>query len=126
MILGQDMFVYPPIGVFRNRPKKTLQWLSVYRWVGYGVVYYPRLQMFSRYASRLLPKETDSKLVDQTRSWFDIESYGAYKQMDPRSAADMRAVKIHHETTFTMDPDITLVCSGLMSKLVYPTTIFRH
>ena len=35
--------------------------------------------------------ETDSKLADQIRAWYDIEPYEAYKQVHPRSAADARA-----------------------------------
>ena len=33
-------------------------------------------------------KELDSELADQLRSWYDIESNGAYKQVNSRSAAD--------------------------------------
>ena len=45
-------------------------------------------------------KETDSKFADQIRSWYDNESYGAYKQVDPRTAAGARAQKIRHETIY--------------------------
>ena len=38
--------------------------------------------------------ETDSELADQTRAWYDIEPYKAYKQVHPRSAAYARAQKI--------------------------------
>ena len=41
----------------------------------------------------------DFELVDQLRSWYDIESYGAMKQVDSRSAADARVEKILDETT---------------------------
>ena len=44
--------------------------------------------------------ENDSVLAEQLRSWYDMESYGAYKQVDARSAADARAMKILEETTF--------------------------
>ena len=30
------------------------------------------------------------------------------------------------KTHTTLDPEIMLVCSGLVSKLFYPSTIFRH
>ena len=42
--------------------------------------------------------ETDSKLADQIRRWYDIESYWAYEQVEPRSAADARADKILQDT----------------------------
>ena len=45
-------------------------------------------------------KELDTALADQLRSWYDIESYGTYKQVDSRSAADVRASKILEETTY--------------------------
>ena len=39
-------------------------------------------------------------LVEQIRSWYDIESFGAYKQVDCRSAADARAVEMLEARTF--------------------------
>ena len=45
-------------------------------------------------------KDADSELVDQLRSWYDMESYGAMKQVDSHSAADARAEKILDETTY--------------------------
>ena len=45
-------------------------------------------------------KELDSELADQLRSWYDIESHGAYKQVDSRSVADARALEILEETTY--------------------------
>ena len=44
--------------------------------------------------------ENDSILAEQLRSWYDMESYGAFKQDDFRSAVDARAMKILKETTF--------------------------
>ena len=35
--------------------------------------------------------EQDFELACQVKSWYDMESYGAFKQVDPRSAADARA-----------------------------------
>ena len=45
-------------------------------------------------------EDADSELVDQLRSWYDMESCGAMKQVDSRSAADARAEKILDETTY--------------------------
>ena len=45
-------------------------------------------------------REFDPKLADQLRSWYDIESYGAYKQVDPRSSANAQADKILQETAY--------------------------
>ena len=44
--------------------------------------------------------ESDSKLADQLRSWYEKESFAAMKQADPRSAADARASKVLRETTY--------------------------
>ena len=40
------------------------------------------------------------ELACQVKSWYDMESYGAFKQIDPRSAADARAQEILETTTF--------------------------
>ena len=39
------------------------------------------------------------KLASQIKSWYDIESFGAIKQVDSRSAADARAHEILESTT---------------------------
>ena len=44
--------------------------------------------------------ESDSKLADQLRSWYEMESFAAMKQVDLRSAADAKASKILQETTY--------------------------
>ena len=43
--------------------------------------------------------EQDKELVRQVKSWYDIESFGAHKQVDPQSAADLRAHEIFENTT---------------------------
>ena len=58
------------------------------------------LGFFSTIFKVVTQREIESQLVDQIRSWYDIESYGAYKQVHPRSAADTRAEKIRQETTY--------------------------
>ena len=44
--------------------------------------------------------EHDYELACQVKSWYDMESYGAFKQFDPRSAADARAQEILETTPF--------------------------
>ena len=36
----------------------------------------------------------DSSLIDQIKSWYELESYGAFKQVDARSAADKHVLSI--------------------------------
>ena len=42
--------------------------------------------------------EQDFELASQVKSWYDMESYGALKQGDPRSALDARAHDILENT----------------------------
>ena len=44
--------------------------------------------------------EQDFELAGQVKSWYDIESYGAHKQVGPRSASDARAFDSLENTTF--------------------------
>ncbi len=44
--------------------------------------------------------EADHSLVDQVKSWYEIESFGSYKQVDNRSASDEKALDILGRTTF--------------------------
>ena len=43
--------------------------------------------------------EQDFELASQVKSWYDMESYGALKQVDPRSVSDARAHDILENTT---------------------------
>ena len=43
--------------------------------------------------------EQDFELASQVKSWYDMESYGALKQVDPRSSSDARAQEILENTT---------------------------
>ena len=39
-------------------------------------------------------------LADQVETWYELESYGAFKQVDARSAADKRALSVLQNDTF--------------------------
>ena len=39
-------------------------------------------------------------LADQIKTWYELESYGAFKQVDARSAADKRALSVLKNDTF--------------------------
>ena len=43
--------------------------------------------------------EQDFEVASQVKSWYDMESYGAPKQVDPRSSSDARALEILEDTT---------------------------
>ena len=70
----------------------------------------------------------DSSLTDQIKSWFELESYGAFKQVDAHSAADKHALSIlNSETVHNGERYIVLcLCFGLIVMSVYQTTITRH
>ena len=42
----------------------------------------------------------DFSLADQFRSWYNMQSFGAYKKVDPRSASDARSQKTLEDTTY--------------------------
>ena len=42
----------------------------------------------------------DMSLADQIRTWYELESYGAFKQVDARFAADKRALSVLKNDTF--------------------------
>ena len=102
MILGQDVFhLIRPLEYFdsdrKNAPvavRLPLGWVLSGPLTSCSGLY---ATCFKAVASN---KELDSELADQLRSWYDIESYGAYKQEDSRSADDARALEIHEETTY--------------------------
>ena len=101
MILGQDVFhAIRPLEYFesdrRNTPVAVRLPLG---WVLSGPL--PSTTgLFSTCFKAVTQKEHDCTLSDRLRSWYDIESYGAYKQVDSRSATDARATKILDETTY--------------------------
>ena len=101
MILGQDVFhCIRPLEYFdADRPNTPIAVRSPLGWVLSGPL--PSTTgLFSTCFKAVTKSENDSVLAEQLRSWYDIESYGVYKQIDSRSAADARAMKILEETTF--------------------------
>ena len=101
MILAQDVFHCIRLLEYfeADRPKTPIAVRSPLGWVLSGPL--PcTTGLFSNCFKAVTNSENDSVRAEQLRSWYDIESYGAYKQVDSRSAADARAMKILEETTF--------------------------
>ena len=101
MILGQDVFhCIRPLEYFEaDRPNTPIAVRLPMGWVLSGPL--PSTTgLFSTCFKAVTSSENDSILADQLRSWYDMESFGAYKQIDSRSAADAQAMKILEETTF--------------------------
>ena len=101
MIPGQDVFhrIRPLEYLEADRPNTPIAVRSPLGWVLSGPL--PSTTgLFSICFKSLTSSENDSILAEQLSSWYDMESYGAYKQVDSRSATDARAMKILEETTF--------------------------
>ena len=64
--------------------------------------------------------EQDNELASQLKSWYDIESFGANKQVDPQSAADARAHEIFENTTVHngLSDDVELLWAADNTKLL--------
>ena len=102
MILGQDVFhSIRPLEYFDSDRKNVL--VAVRLPLGW-VLSRPLLSSLGLYSTCFKAvasnKKMDSALANQLRSWYEIESYGAYKQVDSRSAAGARALEILEETTY--------------------------
>ena len=101
MILGQDVFhSIRPLEYFESDQKNTPIAVRLpLGWVLSGPL--PSTSgLVSTCFKAVTQCESDSRLADQLRSWYEMESFAAMKQVDPRSAADARASKILQETTY--------------------------
>ena len=98
MILGQDVYhAIRPLKYFSADEKRSpvAVCLSI-GWVLSGPL--PSSSCLSSTCFKV-NIEHDKELASQVKAWYDIESFGANKQVDPRSAADARAHKILENTT---------------------------
>ena len=89
MILGQDVFhCIRPLEYFKTARENTPITVRLpLGWVFSGPLP-STLGLISSCFKAVTQRETDSKLADQIRRWYDIESYWAYKQVEPHCAAD--------------------------------------
>ena len=71
---------------------KLLLSLYVCPLAGFSVARFPRATIFKCNVENLA-------LADQVKKWYELDSYGTFKQADPRSAADKRAQKFLDSTT---------------------------
>ena len=101
MILGQDVFslIRPLENLDANRENTPVAVVLPLGWV----LSDPRPSS-SGFVSTCLKivacnQSLDTELVDQSCSWYDMVSYGGYKQKDSLSASDARATRLLEETT---------------------------
>ena len=68
--------------------------------------------------------EQDFQIAFQVKSWYDMEKYGAYKQVDPRSAAESRAMEYLKQQLFITAYDTMLVWCGVDVNIQLPNNYF--
>ena len=102
MILGQDVFHFIlPLEYFESDSKKAPVAVRLpLGWVLSGPLPSTSGLFSTCFKAVTSNKDADSELGDQLRSWYEMESYGAFKQVDPRSTADARAEKLLERTTY--------------------------
>ncbi|XP_075250920.1 uncharacterized protein LOC142343117 [Convolutriloba macropyga] len=99
MILGQDVYhAIRPIEYFESDSKCAPVAVRLpIGWVLSGPL--PATSSFISSCFKIVT-EPETDLAEQLKSWYDMESYGAVKEVDPRSSSDRRAVEILEKTTF--------------------------
>ena len=70
--------------------------------------------------------ELDYEFACQVKSWYEMESYGAYKQVDPRSVADARAQEILETKTFHNGQRSDVGTLWADNNIQLPNNYFRH
>ena len=101
MILGQDVFhSISPLEYFESDRKNIPIAVRIpLGWVLSGPL--PSTSgLVSTCFKAVTHSESDSQLADQLRSWYEMESFAAKKQVDPLSAADARASTKLQDTTY--------------------------
>ena len=98
MILGQDVYhAIRPIEYFETESKCAPVAVRLpIGWVLSGPL--PSSSSFVSSCFKAIV-EPEQDLVEQLRTWYELASYGAIKEVDPRSSADRRAVEILKKTT---------------------------
>ena len=101
MMLGEDVLhSFQPLQFFETDQNKTPMTVHLpLGWVSNAPLR-PEPDLFSTCFMDATQRGTDSELADQIRSRYDLESYGAYRQLDSRSTADARVQKILQENTY--------------------------
>ena len=98
MILGQDVYhAIRPLEYFSANEKRSPVAVRLpIGWVLNGLL--PSSSCLTSTCFKV-NIEHDNELASQVKSWYDIESFGANKQVDSRSAADAMAHEILESTT---------------------------
>ena len=101
MILDQDIFqVIRPLDYFETDPKGTAIAVQIpLGWDLSGPL--PSTSgLFSTCFKAVTQLDNDFTLANQIQRWFEMKSFGAFKQVDPRSASDARGQKVLKHTIY--------------------------
>ena len=92
IVIGQDFYhaIRPLEHVFGNELDSPCAVRLPIGWVISG----PSPDRSSLNSSSFNCVTDDTSLTEQIKTWYELESYGAFKQVDARSAADKRALSI--------------------------------
>ena len=98
MIIGQDFYnAIRPVEYLLG--EDSISPCAVRFSIGW-VLSGPLLSSFNSNSSWFKCVVEDMSLADQIKTWYELESYGAFKQVDARSAADKRALSVLKYGTF--------------------------
>ena len=119
-ILDQDVYEYiRPLEYGQDKSQKTLFAVRLpIGWVMSG----PLLSSNALISTRFKCKIGDVCLVEQVKSWYELESYGAYKQVDDGSQLIIGRIKSSNQLPYMMVIDTPLACSGLKTTQFYQTS----
>ena len=99
MILSQDIYhAIFPLEHFKNVSKCAP--VAVHLAIGWVLI--GPLPVSSSFISSCckIVTEPETDLAEKVKSWYDMESYGAVKEVDPRSSLNRRNVEILEKATF--------------------------
>ena len=124
MILGQDVFhAIKPLEYFQGRNQNTP--VAVCMPIGW-VLSGPLPSTKGVRATTFKCNVEDVALADQVKKWYELESYGTFKQADTRSSADKDAQKFLTLPRFVLAAVMLPECSGLMTTFIFPITFTLH
>ena len=105
---------------------KIILSLSVCPSAGFSVAHFHHQLLFERPLTVFECNVGDVALADQVKKWYELESYGTFKEADPRSAADNSAQKFLTLPRFMIAAVMLSECSGLMTIFIFPISFTLH
>ena len=125
MMLGQDAYhAIRPIKYFETESKSSTVAVRLpLGWVLSGPL--PSSSGLISTCFKAVAKQ-DSELASQKKSWYDMESYGAVKQVDPRSASGHRATEVLEQSTVHNEGRYHVGMLWSSDEVKLPNTFFSN